>query len=144
VIALGAGSAHAEVRPGLRIGGAFSGPDAIFFGGSLAIHAIPAVPNLRLEPSLDLGFGGGRDRLNFFMLRGNGHIKYMFPVTGQVTLFPLIGLEVLYLRFERPGGSSTTVGLDIGGGVELGPVGLELYFGVGDVFDLNLALTYTF
>ncbi len=143
MLSVAAPAAQAEMRPGIRAG-AMIDPDGFLFGGHLAFEGFPGLGGLRAEPGIELGIGD-----EFFMFRFLGHGKYMFDFRGSpVRAFPLFGLEVSYFNVDAPGAADddfTEVGLNLGGGAEFfGKLAVQMYFGVGDVPDINVVVLYDF
>lgn len=125
---------------GIR-GGLTDDPDSIFFGGQVIFRTRS---RLRIEPSAELGIG---ENTNFFSIRGNLNLKFVFPVSRDVAFFPLVGPTVYYINFDCSGGDcdDTNVGLNLGFGFWLSGFTFEFIVGVpNEVPDLTLAFTYSF
>jgi hypothetical protein len=135
--------ARADFRPGIRGGVAFAEPTIFFLGGLLAIRPIPNLQNFRIDPSFELGLGTDNGA-TLFMVRLNGQFRYSFPITSSVALFPLFGLELFYANYSGARHGATNLGADLGGGVEVGPLEFSLYFGLGDVPNVDLVVAYIF
>ncbi len=133
------------VRGGIR-GGITDDPDTGFIGGHLAIDILRS--HLRIEPSLELGFGDhGLD--DYFTLRFNGNFKYMVLLNRQMRfkVYPLIGLAIYYHNWDNANGDhdETDVGFNLGGGLELFGVLFELAVTLpDDMPDLTLTFGFTF
>ncbi|GAB4519408.1 MAG: hypothetical protein Tsb0020_37990 [Haliangiales bacterium] len=141
-------AAPAEAGPtlfGIR-GGFTDDPDSIFLGGHVAIHPRFA-HRLRIEPSMELGFG---DDVDFITLRATANFKFMFPVSRDAAFFPLIGASFYYLSLDDDICSgdcdNSDVGLNLGGGFEYAGFGIELALGLPDenLPDFTVTFSYTF
>jgi len=133
-----------KVRFGARAGATIS-PDAVSLGGHAAIVDLADLPQLRIEPAVELAVGE-EGRISYWMLRFFGHAKYMFDVEDlPIQPFPLVGLEVSYARVSGPvDDGDLKVGLNLGGGVEYQGFAVELFFGIGSVPDVTVSFLYTF
>jgi len=92
----------------------------IIFGAHVNLGEI--IPGLAIVPSLDYW----SDDLDFLSI--NGNVRYYFPSGGNIDLFAVGGLG--FVRVSVPevtvpgfgtvgGGSSTEIGLNLGGGAEI-------------------------
>ncbi|WP_428267027.1 hypothetical protein [Haliangium sp.] len=121
-------------------------PDTVFLGGHVAIYP-SAVPRLRIEPSLELGFG---DDADIITLRGNANFKVMFPINRSAAFYPLAGLYLYYIDYDEDvyicngDCSDTEAGLNLGAGFEIAGFGIEISFGLPDYPDITATLSYTF
>lgn len=144
VVLLLAGTALANTTPfGIR-GGVTDDPDTFFFGGHLAIHPDRA-PELRIEPSFELGFGDNYYNDDLVTIRGSLNFKYMLPVSRQAAFYPLFG-PGLYYRNPDNGGSYTEFGLNLGFGFAFSGIGIDVILGLpdDDLPQLAFAFSYTF
>lgn len=123
----------------------------------VGIGAIVEAPLTSLHQNLE--FAG---RFTFYFPDGgdywemDGDVRYLFPLEGGNDLVPfaLAGLAIGHFSWDYDGpgegasGSSTEVGLRIGGGLKV-PMGAftpfaELGLGIGDIPDFSLRLGGTF
>lgn len=127
---------------GIR-GGVTDDVDSIFFGGHIAIHT-QAVPNLRLEPSIEFGFGDD-DVDDYFTIRGSLNFKYMIPLDQRTAFYPIFGPSLHYIDHDYFG-DDTEAGLDLGIGFAFSGIGLDLIFGLpnDNLPDITLTISYTF
>lgn len=136
------GPAPAAAEPtlfGLR-GGLTDDPDTVFLGGHLAFYPTD-LRRLRIEPSVELGFGDGVD----FTLRGNLNFKVMFPVSRDAAFYPILGAYLYYLSFDDCDGcDDTEFGVNLGLGFSFSGIGLDLTFGLPEYPDITFTLSYTF
>ena len=75
------------------------------------------IDQLRLEGSLT--FFLKKDYISFWDISANGH--YLFPVTNQITVYPLAGLGIFGTKVDYGLGSVTgsDVCFNIGGGIDI-------------------------
>ncbi len=124
---------------GLR-GGLTDDPDTVFLGGHLAFYPTD-LRRLRIEPSVELGFGDPVD----FTLRGNLNFKIMFPVSRDAAFYPIIGAYLYYMSFDDCDGcDDTDPGLNLGLGFSFSGIGIDFTVGLPDRPDLTFTLSYTF
>lgn len=150
VFSLTAHTANASVTGGLRAG-ITDDPDTGFLGGHLVI--IPRGIPLRIEPSLELGFGGYGHHDDFFILRLNGNFKYMFKPSRHrpIYLYPILGLSMYHINYDdeyydchRYDCSHTEMGINLGFGVQLYGFMIDLTFGAGGNPFPDLTCTFGF
>ena len=149
LILLVIGPAVLDARPatagptafGLR-GGITDDPDTAFFGAHMATHP-DSLWRLRIEPSLELGFGDDADILT---LRGNLNFKIMFPVSHDAAFYPILGPYLYYASYDCDPGDcdDTEFGVNLGLGFAFSGFGLDLVFSVPDAPDITFTLSYTF
>jgi hypothetical protein len=131
-----AGGNHVGVR-----GGVTDDPESVFFG--LHLLAGPHGRGLRIEPSLELGFG---DDFDFFTVRANGNFKYAIPIgqrRGGAYLYPLFGPSLYYFNLDDCSGDrcdDTEIGINVGMGLEISALFFDIAAGIGDIPEL----TFTF
>ncbi len=132
-----------QARFGLR-GGVTDDPDSIFFGGHMAFHP-GSLPNLRIEPSLEMGLGD-EGPFDYLTLRLNVNFKYAIPVGNDMAFFPLLGPAIYYINVDDCPGDcdDTNFGINIGFGFAFSGFALELAVGVDDIPDITLTFSYTF
>jgi hypothetical protein len=130
---------------GLRFG-LTDDPDTLFFGGHMALHT-QSIQALRIEPSLELGFGDDADLLAF---RANANFKIMFPVSNNAAFYPIIGPFIYYVslddeRFNCGDCDDTNFGINLGLGFAISGFGFDFVFGLpDDVPDFTFTVSYTF
>jgi hypothetical protein len=150
LILLVVGPAVLDARPaaagpaafGLR-GGFSADPETGFFGAHVAMHPSDSLWRLRLEPSLELGFGDDADTLT---LRGNLNFKIMFPVSHDAAFYPIIGPYLYYVSRDDGCGDCdrTDAGLNLGLGFAFSGFGMDFTLGLFGDPDFALTLSYTF
>jgi hypothetical protein len=135
--------AEAQARFGVR-GGVTDDPDSVFFGGHIAFHP-GALPNFRIEPSLELGLGDA-EGFDILTLRFNLNFKYAIPVSHDAAFFPLFGPALYYVDFDDCVGDceESDFGINLGFGFAISGFAIELALGVEDIPDVTLTLSYTF
>jgi len=150
IVALSGAALASPPSWGVRVG-VTDDPDSVFVGGQAAFDDIGGTPHLRLEPSLDLGYGQQDTplvELDYFTIRMNGNVKYLIPIGGHGEMFfyPLAGLSVYYINVNDCSGDcdNTELGINLGVGFELQRFGIELWFGFDDkdLPDITLAGSY--
>lgn len=127
---------------GLR-GGLTDDPETVFLGGHIAFYPSD-LRRLRIEPSIEVGFG---DEGIDYTLRGNLNFKIMFPLSQDVAFYPLIGAYFYHYAFDCGGcsnDSDTDAGISLGAGFGFSGFGIDFSFGLPDLPDLTLTLSYTF
>ena len=138
--AFDAGPARADRNAfGLR-GGVTDDPDTLFMGGHVAIHP-RSVRRLRIEPSLELGFG---DNSDFITIRANLNFKIMFPISRDAAFYPLLGPNLYYVNPDNRDDYSD-FGLNLGAGFAFSGFAFDLIVGVpNDIPDVTFTFSYTF
>jgi hypothetical protein len=144
----------ASATPAAGISGGFRAgftddPDSFFFGGHAAIDPFP-VP-LRIEPSLQLGFGDFGGGYDFFTLRFDANFKYRFgiPPEKAFKIYPILGMAIYYWNVtdDRCAGDcdGTEAGLNLGFGFEIYGFMVDFTFGLDDDLpDFTFLVGYTF
>ncbi|MCG8420915.1 MAG: hypothetical protein MJE77_23590 [Proteobacteria bacterium] len=126
---------------GIR-GGFTDDPDSFFFGGHALIHPRRARA-LRLEPALELGIGD--EAIDFFSIRFNFTLKYLFPLGRDMAVYPLFGPAIYYINADCDGCDDTEVGVHLGGGFDLYGVSLDIALGLtDDIPDFTFTVGYSF
>ena len=123
---------------GIR-GGFTDDPDTVFFGGHVAFYP-SGMRRLRIEPSMELGFGNDAD---VFTLRGNVNFKIMFPVSRDAAFYPIVGPYLYYYSYDCCG-DDTDVGINLGLGFSFSGFGVDFAISVPDAPEFALTLSYTF
>ncbi|HHQ13493.1 MAG TPA: hypothetical protein ENK16_00545 [Chromatiales bacterium] len=131
---------------GLRAGLSVD-PDQVVGGIQWDVGRI--VPNLRLQPNLELGLGD--DKITLF---GSLPVHYLFHIQSAVTPYAGAGVSVGIVNRDRPaskGGDDTSVeaGLRLIGGLEWKmksgkPFAVEMNIGIGDVADFQAKAVWSF
>ena len=138
------GAARAQgIEWSLR-GGLTLDPDGFAFGGDARFRAAD-FSEWVLVPSVDLSIGS-EGTLDFSAIRVSGNGHYYFSPQAEFTPFALGGAS-LYFFDPDVGlgrGSSTDLGLNVGGGLQFGTLATELWLSFGGVPDLSVWVTYTF
>jgi len=137
-------SSAAEAGPGFRVG-ITDDVDTIFGGVQWRVPFARAGEGIFVvQPGGDFGLGLS-DNVNF-MFRGTAHFAYMFRVSPDVILYPLLGPSLLIVNFDRANDDNdndTGVGVDLGLGAQFRQFGLELWFGISDdVPDITLSVSF--
>ncbi|MEZ4416825.1 MAG: hypothetical protein R3E10_13835 [Gemmatimonadota bacterium] len=126
-------------------GGLTLDPDGFMFGAHAEVE-VAEVPELLIVPSVDVSFGEEFSiGYSAIRLTGNGH--WRFEVGENFVPFALGGLSIYFFDADTPGlrgGSSTDMGLNVGGGLDFGVLSTELWVGISDIPNLTLAAAYTF
>ena len=124
-IALVVSAAPAFAGAGLHLG-ATTGPDDFLIG--LHFSSKPLAERLRLVPSVEAGFG------DVTMVAGNLDVHYPFQTSSN--LAPYVGAGLTLNWFDYSGGSDTTFGGSVLGGLSLTENWFfETKLGLGDVPD---------
>ena len=131
---------------GLRAGLSVD-PDQVVGGIQWDIGRI--VPNLRLQPNLELGLGD--DTITLF---GSLPVHYLFHIRSAVTPYAGAGVSVGIVDRDLPaskGGGDTSLeaGLRLIGGLEWKmksgkPFAVEMNIGIGDVADFQVKAAWSF
>ena len=142
-VALALTANPAEAGPGFRAG-ITDDVDTLFGGAHWRVpFSRSGKGTFVIQPGVDFGLGLD-DNLNF-MIRGTAHFGYMFPVSPDVILYPLVGPSLILYNFDTNDGSDndTEVGVDLGIGAQFRQFALELWFGISDdIPDLTLAVSF--
>jgi len=131
--------------------GASSDADQVLVGAQFDLGEF--IPNLRWQPSVELGFGDDK-----YSLYGNFMVSYYFPVKAAVT--PYAGAQLTVWLFDQNNpnnsksdgfddGFNAEIGLYAVGGIETKLKGgnrflTELQLGIGDVPDVRVLVGWTF
>ncbi len=133
----------ASAGPGVRLG-LTDDVDTLFGGLQWRVPiAKSGKGSFIVQPGVDLGLGLD-DPINF-MIRGTAHFGYLFPVSEDVSLYPLLGPTlVLYNRDDQNGSDNNTeLGVDIGLGVQFQQFALELWLALSDdIPDVTVAVSF--
>ncbi len=131
---------------GLRAGLSVD-PDQVVGGIQWDIGRI--VPNLRLQPNLELGLGD-----DTVTLYGSMPVHYLFHIRSAVTPYAGAGVSVGIVERNRPaskGGDDTSLeaGVRLIGGLEWKmksgkPFAVEMNIGIGDVADFQVKAAWSF
>ena len=124
-LALVLAAAPASAGAGLH-GGMSLSPDNFLVG--LHFESTPMAENLRLVPSVEVGFG------DVTMVGGNLDLHY--PLKTKSELAPYLGAGMTVNWFDHDSGSQTDIGGSVLGGISLNrKIFLEAKLGLGDVPD---------
>lgn len=128
---------------GLRVG-LTDDPDTLFLGGHMALHT-QSIRALRIEPSMELGFG---DDVDLLALRANANFKIMFPVSREAAFYPIIGPYLYYITLDEDTGcgdcDETEFGINLGIGFAISGFGFDFAFSLPDAPDFTFTVSYTF
>ena len=133
--ALLAGSAQAQVSPGVRAGLSVN-PDQVYVGGH--IQTSPLVDRLRFRPNLEVGIGDDVTLVAF-----NFEFVYPFPSRQAWHLYVGAGPAVNDYVFENSSETEAGFNMIIGAEHQKG-LFFELKVGAMDSPDLKFGVGYTF
>jgi len=130
---------RAEAGPGFRVG-LTDDPDSIFLGFQYGIPLSRLGQSyLVARPGVDLAVVDGP--VDFF-LRGTFHFNFVFPLSGNLTIYPLVGPTLVYYNWD--GGDDTEVGVDLGFGFGIDRFSFEVWAGLSDIPDITFAFGVAF
>lgn len=146
MLALAVGSAtltgmvdDAEAGPGFRVG-LTDDPDSVFLGFHYGVPLSRLGQSfLVMRPGVDLAVVDGP--VDFF-LRGTFHFNFVFPLSGNFSIYPLVGPTLVYYNWD--GGDDTEVGIDLGFGFGVDRFSFEVWAGVSDIPDITFAFGVAF
>jgi hypothetical protein len=154
VAALAAPTYASPAAFGVRVG-VTDDLDSVFIGGQADFDDIGGIQNLRLEPSLDLGYGRQETPLfeiDYFTLRLSGNAKYLVPIgsDGDMSFYPVGGLSIYYVNINDCDRNcdDTDIGINLGVGFEFQQFAIDVWLGFDDdeddLPDITLVGAYTF
>ncbi len=138
------GTAEANRNHVAARGGVTDDADSVFLG--IAMMAGAHGEGVRIQPAVDFGIGEFGNGFEFFSLRASANIVYAIPLSGRGRfVYPLIGPTLFYYNIEDcENCDDTSIGINVGGGIEVSGVQVELIAGIGDdIPDISLSLGIT-
>ncbi len=110
---------------------------------------ISSLEGLVFEAFGEVGFGSldvFGDSINYTTAQFGFIARYEFPLSDSVVAYPLAGPSYMAISFNDCDLCEVAdgIGLQLGGGVRFGAIGVEAAVGIGDNQDFRVVAKYTF